>query len=160
MHPRAEAIIRENHLTPHPEGGWFREIYTSPWTAAGEAAGRAAMGSIYFLLSGAERSHLHVIDCDEIWYHHEGADVLLHQILPDGTATQSLLGPGGAPMVLIPKGVIFGAEMAEGTGYAWMSCATTPGFRYEGFRLVNRAELGARFPALLPSLGEMAMEQA
>ncbi|WP_081677499.1 cupin domain-containing protein [Butyrivibrio sp. WCD3002] len=33
---------------------------------------RPLAGSIYFLLTEDEISHFHQIDCEEIWYHHEG----------------------------------------------------------------------------------------
>ena len=30
MHPRALALIRLLDLTPHPEGGYYREVFRSP----------------------------------------------------------------------------------------------------------------------------------
>ena len=46
-------------LQRHEEGGWYLEVYTSPFTKDG----RPMAGSICFLLDGEEISHFHQIDC-------------------------------------------------------------------------------------------------
>ena len=65
---RADELKRQYGLEKHIEGGWFAEYYTAPF----KADGRPLAGSIYFLLDRGEISHFHQIDCDEIWYYHEG----------------------------------------------------------------------------------------
>ena len=139
---RIEQIKNAYYLREHPEGGWFAEAYTAPF----ETEGRALMGSIYFLLAGSDLSHFHQIDCDELWYHHEGC-ALRVTVLRDGVCETLLLGSDAAAgqrsMAVIPAGAIFAAENADPDGYAFLSCATTPAFRYEGFRLVPRAEIAA-----------------
>ena len=65
---RSEQLKAAYHLEKHPEGGWFSEVYTAPF----QAEDRPLAGSIYFLLDQNEISHFHQIDCDEIWYYHEG----------------------------------------------------------------------------------------
>ena len=116
------------------------------------------MGSIYFLLDGAEVSHLHQIDCEELWYYHEGCGLRI-SVLPD---TALLLGgdtaAGQKAMVVIPKGAIFAAENIDPSGYTFMSCATAPGFTYEGFRLVNKAELKRLCPETYEKLEHLAFE--
>lgn len=105
------------------------------------------MGSIYFLLDGPEISHFHQIDCEEIWYFHEGCGLRISVIeKPGSTAVRTLLlGPDAAAgqqaMAVIPKGAVFAAENIDPSGYTFMSCATAPAFSYEGFRLVRKAEL-------------------
>lgn len=143
-------------LRRHPEGGWFAEVYTAPF----ETEGRATMGSIYFLLAGDDISHFHQIDCDELWYHHEGC-ALRVTVLYGGGCETLLLGSDAAagqrPMAVIPAGAIFAAENADPEGYAFLSCATTPAFRYEGFRLVPRAEIAA-LPGAQPEHLRLAFE--
>ena len=51
----AEEVVRRLRLEPHPEGGFYREIYRAP----GE--GRTAVTSIYFLLEGGP-SRWHRVD--------------------------------------------------------------------------------------------------
>ena len=70
---RSDELKRAYRLEPHPEGGWFSESYTAPF----EKDGRSFAGSIYFLLDAGEISHFHEIDCDEIWYWHEGCGMCI-----------------------------------------------------------------------------------
>ena len=137
---RIEKLKTTYCLEVHPEGGWFSECYTSQ----DKKDLRALAGSIYFLLAGDELSHFHQIDCDEIWYHHEGCAVKITAIT-DGHISEYLLGHdienGERAMVVLPKGAIFAAENLDKNGYCFMSCATTPKFTYEGFRLVGETEI-------------------
>ena len=137
---RAEQLIKTYDLQPHEEGGHFSEVYTAPF----EADGRPLAGSIYFLLDRGETSHFHVIDCDEIWYFHEGCGMKI-TVLTDGSKEEYLLGSnvelGERAMIVIPKGCVFGAQNLDPEGYSFVSCMTTPKFSYDGFRLVSEAEI-------------------
>lgn len=67
---RARQLIDLLHLQPHPEGGWFAEVYRSrsvvqPADARGV---RPALTTIYFLLRHGEQSALHVVDSNEVWH--------------------------------------------------------------------------------------------
>ena len=84
---RSEQLKASYHLEKHPEGGWFSEVYTAPF----QAEGRPLAGSIYFLLDQKEISHFHQIDCDEIWYYHEGCGLKI-TLLQDGKRSVLLLG--------------------------------------------------------------------
>lgn len=142
---RVQQLKDSYRLEAHPEGGWFAEVYTAPF----ETDGRPLAGSIYFLLDAGERSQLHQIDCEEIWYWHEGCALRI-TVLQKGSREDYLLGPdcesGQRAMVCIPKDAIFSAEKLDPDGYAFVSCVTTPKFRYEGFRLVPDSELRELLP--------------
>lgn len=140
--------IQSLGLEKHPEGGWFAEVYTAPSEYGASLDARPLGGSIYFLLEKEDISHFHVIDCDEIWYHHEGCGVELWLLKPDGSCECRVLGcgEGQAPMIVIPRGVIFGARNVDPSSYTLMSCATMPNFHYEGFRLVAQEELLKAYP--------------
>ncbi len=135
---RSSQLKEKYNLEPHPEGGWFTECYTAPFPKEG----RPLMGSIYFLLEGDDISHFHQIDCDEIWYHHEGCGLKIIMII-DGKISEVVIGPeeNQMAMAVIPKGAIFAAENLDKDSYCFMSCATTPKFIYEGFRLVEEEEI-------------------
>lgn len=139
---RIEALTAAYGLKAHPEGGSFAEVWESEETRDG----RPLAGSIYFLLRGEEISHLHVIDCEEVWYYHEGCGMEIVCIDPSGKMGSLLLGPdpekGERMMAAIPAGVIFGARNLDPAGYTFVSCATAPRFTYEGFRLVSGEEIG------------------
>jgi predicted cupin superfamily sugar epimerase len=142
---RVREIVKTLHMTAHPEGGWFTEVYTAPETYKSMAGVRPLAGSIYFLLNGKDVSHFHQLDCDEIWYYHEGSGMRLYLLDKDGSLKQMLLGPnlakGQRPMVIIPAGKIFAAENIAPSSYTLISCMTTPKFNYKGWRLVGQAEL-------------------
>ena len=155
---RAELIRRTYGMEAHTEGGYFSEVYT----AQAPKGGRAGMGSIYFLLDGADVSHFHQLDCDELWFFHEGCGIRLIMLL-DGREEELLLGTdtehGQRAMVLMPKGAIFAAVNLDPEGYTLVSAATSPAFNYEGFRLVLRDELQRTAPAFERKYGEYAYER-
>ena len=152
---RAETLKERYHLLRHPEGGWFAEVYTSP----SSPGVRPAAGSIYFLLDEAEISHFHRIDCDEIWYYHEGCGLKI-TVLENGGMEEILLGmeTGQRAMALIRQGALFAAENLHKDGYTFLSCATTPAFRYEGFHLASRREIRALYPDAAEKVLALAYE--
>ena len=151
MKDRTEILRETYHLEKHVEGGWFSEVYTAPF----DKDGRSLAGSIYFLLDRGEVSRFHVIDCDEIWYYHEGCGMKI-TVLTENGREEFLLGSrvseGERAMVVIPKGNAFAAENLDRDGYTFVSCATAPHFRYEGFRLLTEDEIRERYPDLCDQL--------
>lgn len=127
----ADQIIEKLNLTPHPEGGWYRQT----WQATNE--GRATGTCIYFLLKAGERSHWHRVDATEIWLYHAGAPLVLSLAATDaGPAQDHLLTPdltAGAPQLIVPEGQW---QAACSTGdYTLVSCTVSPGFEFQGFEL-------------------------
>ena len=58
-------LIEELELTPHPEGGYFKETYRASDSVNYKGSPRAASTAIYYLLNDGAVSHLHRIDADE-----------------------------------------------------------------------------------------------
>lgn len=153
----ARAWIRRLKLTPHAEGGWFREIYRSPETVAQAAlparfpGGRSLGTSIYFLLAPGEISHFHRLRADEIWHLYEGGPALLHVLTPAGLYERHLLGReserGQAHQHVLPAGCWFAAELDSSAPFLLVGCTTAPGFDYADFELGRRGELKAKYPA-------------
>jgi predicted cupin superfamily sugar epimerase len=155
-----EAWVRAYGLQPHPEGGSFSESYTASDALAG---GRSIAGSIYFLLRGEEISHLHQIDCEEVWFYHAGGGLIVTVIDPaNGNVTRLPLGPdvgaGQRFMVVVPKGMLFASENLDKGSATLVSCVTAPHFDYAGFRLVGRAELARVCPARAEELSYLVLE--
>ena len=144
---RADELKEIYHLEPHIEGGFFSEVYKAPF----ETAGRPLAGSIYFLLDAGEVSRFHEIDCDEIWYYHEGCGMKI-TVLTESGREEYLLGTkdqeGERAMVVIPKGRAFAAENLEPEGFTFVSCVTTPGFEYAGYRLLTEDEIRQKYPVI------------
>jgi len=152
----AESWIELLGLTPHPEGGWFREIYRSAEQIPAGAlptryqGGRAFSTAIYFLLKGGEFSAFHRLKSDEIWIFFEGSPLSIHQISPAGTHSCYHLGPdvtaGRVFQVVISAGTWFGAKAGDKTGFSLVGCTLAPGYDVRDFELARREELLALFP--------------
>lgn len=130
----ADQIIAELGLSPHREGGWFRETWRAT-AARGERSGGTA---ILFLLKAGERSHWHRVDADETWLWHAGAPLVLRRAAADDAVATSLLLGGDvlnaqSPQALVPAGHWQAAEAAH--GWALVSCVVVPGFDFAGFEL-------------------------
>jgi predicted cupin superfamily sugar epimerase len=69
----ARRLITALGLSPHPEGGWYRETLR----VAGD--GRAVVTAIHFLLDAGQRSHWHTVDATEIWCWHAGSPLWVGQ---------------------------------------------------------------------------------
>jgi hypothetical protein len=129
----ADEVIALLDLSPHPEGGYYRQTWIED-----PAEGRPAGTCIYFLLKAGERSHWHRVDAVEIWHHYAGAPLLLHLAKDDaGPAKVLTLGPdlasGARPQGIVPK---HWWQAAETTGeWTLVGCTVSPGFRFDGFEL-------------------------
>ncbi|MBK9273739.1 MAG: cupin domain-containing protein [Flavobacteriales bacterium] len=141
MHPRAEALIRELGLLPHPEGGHYRELHRSPLQVhpPDGRGDRAALTTIYFLLPAAEISRWHRVSSDEVWHHLEGAPLELLVSDPDLHHVQChLLGPlrdGLRPEVVVPPGQW---QAARSTGdFTLVGCVVAPGFDFADFAMLR-----------------------
>lgn len=150
MSPEAERQAHVLGLGPHPEGGWFREVFRSPERVPREAlpprfgGERALATSILYLLAAGERSRFHRLRADEQWCHHAGGAVHLHLLGPGGA--RRLVVGGDTPQVTVPHGTWFAAEPEPGTAFALAGCIVSPGFEFEDFELAERARLLAEFP--------------
>jgi predicted cupin superfamily sugar epimerase len=129
----ADEVIRRLSLSPHPEGGHFRETFRDPRTLPD---GRAASTAIYFLLRRGERSHWHRIDAAELWHWYAGAPLRL-SMAGDGPTKTLVLGPdltsGAQPQAVVPAGKW---QMAESFGdWTLCGCTVAPGFEFRHFEL-------------------------
>jgi len=147
----ADVLIRVLGLEGHIEGGYFREVYRSPFqvdTSGDEE--RALSTVIYFLLRSGQFSAFHRLRSDELWLYHCGCPLRVYQMLPDGGCTSALMGhdvaSGQQLQVLFPAGAYFAAEPAEEGAFALVSCVVSPGFDYRDFELASAEELLRMFP--------------
>ncbi len=143
-------LIRELRLSPHPEGGWYRENYRSQENVINRnGQSRSLCTSIYFLLKDDDLSCLHRIQSDEHWYFHSGQAIELVMICEE-KLSRIILGnrpeKGETAWFTVPAGAWFGAKLIEGKGYALVSCAVSPGFDFADFELGKREELMKIFP--------------
>jgi len=131
-------------LSPHPEGGYFREYYRGAESVETAAGKRSTATSIYFLLYQNDVSHLHRLVHDEIWYWHEGGDAVVHVITQAGEYRAMRVGPGGDYAVVVPAGCWFGASCSG--SHVLLSAMVAPGFDFADFELADRQALLSSFP--------------
>jgi predicted cupin superfamily sugar epimerase len=134
--PTAAEIIARLQLTPHPEGGHFRETFRD---SRCDADGRSASTAIYFLLARGERSHWHRVDAVEVWHYYAG-DTLTLQIADESGARTVRLGPdlaaGEVPQAIVPARAW---QAAESNGdWTLVGCTVAPGFEFAHFELAPR----------------------
>jgi uncharacterized protein len=151
------ALARSLGLTPHPEGGFFKEVFRSadlspilPPRFGPERPPLPYCTSIYYLVEAPDFSAFHRIKADELWYFHAGTGIAVHILGPDGGYRVLELGPGGEYFGAVAALSWFAAEpRAPAAGpRAWglVSCAVAPGFDYRDFELADRAALGSEYP--------------
>ncbi len=129
----AEDVIARLALCPHPEGGFYREVFRD--RPAG--GGRGALTIIFYLLRSGEQSAWHRIDAVEVWHHYSGAPLRLC-LSDDGVGVRSfILGgdlvAGQHPHAVVPAHVW---QSADSLG-AWtlVGCTVAPAFLFSGFEL-------------------------
>ncbi|HUK02997.1 MAG TPA: cupin domain-containing protein [Steroidobacteraceae bacterium] len=132
----AAEIIARFGLAPHPEGGWYREIYRSPMRVAGPKGERSALTTIYYLLEQADKSCWHVVASDEIWHFYAGAVLQLYAYDPHTRELDTHeLGAERLPVAIIPARTW---QAARSTGaYSFVGCSVGPGFDFRDFQLVH-----------------------
>ncbi len=151
----ADYFIKNLNMTPHPEGGFYKEIYASEENITSNdlkvefEGSRILWTSIYFLLRDGEVSNFHRLKSDEMWYYHSGSPLTIYMISPEGEFFTEQLGldieNGEKPQILVPKNYIFGSAM-NNKGYALVGCMVSPGFEFKDFELLKRSELIEKYP--------------
>ncbi|MDA3911151.1 MAG: cupin domain-containing protein [Bacteroidales bacterium] len=133
-------------MQPHPEGGFYKEIYRSkldlnvPW-----AEKRAASTGIVYLLENQNISAFHRIKSDELWHFYDGnSSVLIHCIEPDGSYTKLKLGydDDALPCQIVHAGTWFAAELSDKeNAFVLSGCTVSPGFSFEDFEIADPSQL-------------------
>ena len=161
----AEYWIEKLEMTPHPEGGYFKEVYRSEESHKGEhlpnrfGGDRSHGTSIYFLLVGEQVSKFHRIKSDEIWHFYEGSPVTIYRITGDGELVETVLGRdyenGEHLQAVIPKNEWFGAEVNDKDSYSLCGCTVAPGFHFGDFELAKKEFLIEKFPKLYEVINKL-----
>jgi hypothetical protein len=142
--------IEHLKLQPHPEGGYYKEVFRSQQQVLrlGSEKEKQACTSIYYLLEGTDYSGFHRLASDEIWYFHKGEPLTIHCINENGqyTALELSDAVSGMLSIAIPGGIWFAAEIRSGTGFTLSSCAVAPGFDFSEFEMGKTDQLAKIYP--------------
>ena len=168
--PRSDELIRALGLQPHPEGGFYAEIYRSTALVVPDDArgARAALTTIYFLLAQGQRSRLHRVTSDEAWHFYEGDPLELTIIDRAFEHTERItLGPvrpveGGhgdpplragnppalpeRPVHVVPAGMWQAARPLG--AYTLVGCTVAPGFEFADFSMLTVETRAITAPAI------------
>jgi predicted cupin superfamily sugar epimerase len=141
MSERAAALIERLALLPHPEGGYFREIYRSGATVdpLDGRPPRSAVTMIYYLLVAGQCSRWHRISSDEVWHFYEGDPLELLSAPPSLMEVQNaVLGPAADSSGLTHSVPARWWQAARPRGaYALVGCTVAPGFEFADFVLLR-----------------------
>ena len=147
---RVKFLVEHLNLSPHPEGGFYKETYRSAGNTQTSSGDRSLLTSIFFLLTSENISRFHRIKSDELWYFHEGNSLTVHLLNEDGYSTLKLgnhiAGSDCLPFGLVKANTIFGSTVDDPAGYCLVSCAVAPGFDFKDFELLSRDELILDYP--------------
>lgn len=136
-----QSIIEKFQLLPHPEGGYYRQLYGNDET------GKKDISTIYYMLTGNDKSAFHRLHgVTEIWYYHAGEPLDIYVIDIDGNLTVHNLSPEGEMQVVILPEQWFAAEIPSKEGFCLVGCAVAPAFSFENFELGHKDTLVEQFP--------------
>jgi predicted cupin superfamily sugar epimerase len=150
----AREIVERYELLPHPEGGYYREVYRAKDLVLRASAlgtrSYSASTSILYLLEGRQFSALHRISSDELWHFYEGNRLRVVTFDAEGNREDLLLGRdmsvGERYQAMVPAGRWFGATLDVTEGFCLVGCTVAPGFEFSEFELGQRDQLLAAFP--------------
>jgi hypothetical protein len=165
----AKYWIDHLNLIPHPEGGYFREVFRSAEGIAGEhlpdryQGERRFMTSIYFLVLSEHPALLHRVHSDELWVFLDGSPLTIHTIDPGGKYQAFLLGraihEGHTMQYCVPAGTWFGETIDSQGGYSLVACIVAPGFEYADFELAHRTEMIRLYPGLADIISKLTLPE-
>ncbi len=146
--------VEKLDLSPHPEGGFFKENYRCNENIAGNTlpprflSDRSISTSIYFLLEKGQKSAFHRIKSDEIWHFYDGYPLTIYVIDNNGELIIYKLGldpeNNVLPQIVIPANCWFAAE-TEGD-FTLVGCTVSPGFDFSDFELAKKQNLISEYP--------------
>jgi len=153
---KVEELVRKLDLLPHPEGGFYKEVYRSeekipaiglPGRFFGE---RNFATGIYFLIEKNNFSTLHRIKSDETWHFYDGDALEVIEIDLKGNLRTTFVGrdlnKGEVFQYTVKAGHWFGSRVREGGNFSLVGCTVAPGFDFQDFEMADRVKLVSEYP--------------
>ena len=151
-----QQLIQRYNLHPHPEGGWYKEVYRSKEYIEAKAlpgrynGNRRYCTAIYFLLEKGEISAFHRIKSDECWHFYAGDPMQVFVIERDGTLGIIELGSdvenGQLFQYVVPANTWFASRPSPGSAYSFVGCTVAPGFEFADLDLADADVLSRQYP--------------
>lgn len=133
--------IEELCLMPHPEGGYYRQVFGN------DENGEKQISTIYYMLCDNDFSAFHRLHgMTEIWYYHAGECLDIYVIDANGELVVHHLSADDEMQVVIESEQWFAAELPGKKGFSLVGCAVAPAFKFENFELAKKDDLLREFP--------------
>lgn len=159
MDESAQDLIERLGLSPHPEGGHYRELHRSASMVQPDdgRSERRAVTTIYFLLAAGEHSRWHRLRSDEVWHFYAGDPLELLTAPRDmSSVSRFVLGDGIDSHVHSVTANCWQAARSLGS-FSLVGCTVAPGFEFEdSCFLIDDAEALDRLSRSQPELAELA----
>ena len=155
----SKTLINALALSPHPEGGFYKEIYKSP-QSFGE---RSLCTTILYLLTRESHiGHLHKNVSDITHYFHWGNPIRYTTISPEGRLDNFILGPRfdqGEYFQKTVMGEYWKASELQGGNcdFALISESVSPGFSWDEMELASKEMFKNLFPRLLSEVSHLIL---
>ncbi|WFB34351.1 cupin domain-containing protein [Kiritimatiellota bacterium B12222] len=124
-------------LSPHPEGGRFKEVHRSKLSVTNQAGQqKSALTHIYFSLNQGEVSRFHRVAQEEVWNLYKGK-VRIWLLDPETLTITSteLSEANNCYCTVIPPGFWQATEPLSPE--ALVGCSVAPGFDFSDFELIT-----------------------
>ena len=132
--------IEKLNLMPHPEGGYYRQVYGN------DERGEKKISTIYYMLCDDDFSAFHRLHgVVEIWYYHAGQPLDIYVISPAGELSVHHLSADDEMQVVIEPEYWFAAELPGKKGFSLVGCAVAPAFKFDNFELAKKEDLLREF---------------
>ena len=149
-------IVNQLNLQPHPEGGFYKEVYRSTDVITREflplifSGSRAFSTSIYFLIKADSFSAFHKIKSDETWHFYFGHALEIIEIDEFGNLIKTMVGSnliaGEVFQYTVKKNTWFASRVLKGGDFSLVGCSVSPGFDFIDFEMATRDHLYTEFP--------------
>ena len=147
----ADELIKKLELKPHPEGGYYRETYRSPWSIPGMNPPKACSTAIYYMLMPGAVSKFHRFVSDEMFHYYLGDPCEWVWLTPEGRMKKMVLGKnlekGEVLQMVVPAGTWFAGSLRPQGRYCLMGTTVAPGFDFSDLEFAKREELLRQYPA-------------
>jgi predicted cupin superfamily sugar epimerase len=156
---RAAELVATLRLQPHPEGGFYRELFRSSTSVqpSGSRPPRSALTSIDFLLARGQFSAWHRVASDEAWHLLEGGPLHLW-LMPPGGERIDCVELGSVDGRRTPRHVVEAGwwQAAEPLGdFAYVGATVAPGFDFADFSFLREDAAAMFLSRIAPELARL-----
>ena len=120
-----KSLINLHKMLPHPEGGYYVEVYKS-----------ANVTQIYYLLEKNQKSHWHRLKKNEILHFYSGSPLIIYTSKNGKEFDTNIIGSKGTFIFNVKKHTWFSMKS---TGlYSLIGCTVAPAFKFSDLELAPK----------------------